>query len=244
MGLGNNFGNNTDKLRPKSALISGLTSVKNSFYLTNKMATHLLNDRDYVIILARSGSSREENHPLYEHWLAAHASLIDLTKKCQELDSDGLTVYEASTPLCKHENTDVKRLADILQRQNTTPDPANLTKINLEEALKDALDDYFQRKASPQAKKGVIIVVVIDENQEDQPVADIIINAANQIEHDEEIGITFIQIGEDLETRVFLSYLDNDLQQLGAKFDIVDTKFWHEIKRSSIVQFLIGAIND
>ncbi|MDF0552383.1 hypothetical protein [Kamptonema sp. UHCC 0994] len=209
------------------------------------MSINLLNDRDYVIILARSGASREQNHPLYEHWLAAQASLIDLAKKCQELDSDGLTVYEASTPLWKYENTDVKRLAEILQRQNTTPDPANLTKIHLQEALSDALSDYFKRKASSKAKKGTIIVVVIDENQEDSKlVAEIIINAANKIARDEEIGISFIQIGEDLEIRKFLTYLDDNLQQVGAKFDIVDTKFWQEIKKSSIVQFLIGAIND
>ena len=209
------------------------------------MATNLLNDRDYIIIIARSGVSREQSHPLYEHWLAAQASLIDLAKKCQELDSDGLTVYEASTPLWKYENTDVKRLAEILQRQNTTPDPANLTKINLQEALSDALRDYFQRKASPKAKKGAIIVVVIDEKQEDgKLVAETIINTANKITKDEEIGISFIQIGEDLETREFLTYLDNNLQQVGAKFDIVDANFWQEIKKSSIVQFLIGAIND
>lgn len=209
------------------------------------MATNLLHDRDYVIILARSGASREQNHPLYEHWLAAQASLIDLAKKCQELDSDGLTVYEASTPLWKYENTDVKRLAEILQRQNTTPDPANLIKISLQEALSDALSDYFKRKASPKAKKGAIIVVVIDEKQEDgKLLAETIINTANKVAKDEEIGISFIQIGEDVETREFLTYLDNNLQQVGAKFDIVDTKFWQEIKRSSIVQFLIGAIND
>lgn len=209
------------------------------------MSINLLNDRDYVIILARSGASREQHHPLYEHWLAAQASLIDLAKKCQELDSDGLTVYEASTPFWKYENTDVKRLAEILQRQNTTPDPANLTKINLQAALSDALSDYFKRKASPKAKKGAIIVVVIDEKQEDgKLVSEMIINTANKITKDEEIGISFIQIGEDLETRDFLTYLDNNLQQVGAKFDIVDANFWQEIKKSSIVQFLIGAIHD
>ncbi|HLO52404.1 MAG TPA: hypothetical protein VK211_28650 [Kamptonema sp.] len=209
------------------------------------MSTNILEDRDYIIIIARSAASREQNHPLYEHWLAAQASLIDLAKKCQELDSDGLTVYEASTPLWKYENTDVKRLAEILQRQNTTPDPQNLTKINLQEALSDAISDYFKRKASPKAKKGAIIVVVIDEKQEDsKPIAANIINAANKVELDQEIGISFIQIGEDLETREFLTYLDNNLQQVGAKFDIVDANFWQEIKKSSIVQFLIGAIND
>lgn len=209
------------------------------------MPTNLLEDRDYIIIIARSAASRDQNHPLYEHWLAAQASLIDLAKKCQELDSDGLTVYEASTPLWKYENTDVKRLAEILQRQNTTPDPENLTKINLHEALGDAISNYFKRKASFKAKKGAIIVVVIDDKQEDgKLVAEIIINTANKIAIDEEIGISFIQIGEDLETREFLTYLDHNLQQVGAKFDIVDANFWQEIKKSSIVQFLIGAVND
>ncbi|MEG4441031.1 hypothetical protein QUB47_26830 [Microcoleus sp. AT9_B5] len=209
------------------------------------MPANLLEDRDYTIIIARSDASRDPQHPWYQEWVEAQASLIDLAKKCQEFDSDGITVYEASTPMWKYKNSNVARLAEILQRQNTEPDSAKPAVINLEEALKETFSDYFSKKTNNRGKKGAIIVAVIDQKPENTAaVAEILVNAANTIDKDEEIGVSFIQIGDDLKTREFLTDLDTNLQGRGARFDIVDTKFWHEIKRSSVVQFLIGAIND
>ena len=209
------------------------------------MPANLLEDRDYTIIIARSDASRHHQHPWYQEWIEAQASLIDLAKKCQQFDSDGITVYEASTPMWEYKNSNVARLAEILQRQNTEPDSANPTEINLEEALKASFSDYFASKSNAKGKKGAIIVAVLDQKPANATaVAEIIISAANKIDKDEEIGVSFIQIGDDLKTREFLTDLDTHLQDRGARFDIVDTKFWHEIKRSSVVQFLIGAIND
>jgi hypothetical protein len=209
------------------------------------MPANLLEDRDYTIIIARGDASRHHQHPWYDEWVEAQASLIDLAKKCQEFDSDGITLYEASTPMWKYKNSNVARLAEILQRQNTEPDSAKPTEINLEEALKASFSDYFANKTDGKGKKGAIIVAVLDEKPAQvAAVAEIIVSAANKIEKDEEIGVSFIQIGDDLKTREFLTDLDTNLQDRGARFDIVDTKFWHEIKRSSVVQFLIGAIND
>ncbi|MEG4088494.1 hypothetical protein [Microcoleus sp. Pol12B4] len=209
------------------------------------MPANLLEDRDYTIIIARSDASRDPQHSWYEEWVEAQASLIDLAKKCQEFDTDGITLYEASTPMWKYKNSNVARLAEILQRQNTEPDSANPTAINLEEALKASFSDYFANKTDGKGKKGAIIVAVLDQKPENTAaVAEIIVSAANKIDKDEEIGVSFIQIGDDVTTRKFLTDLDTNLQGRGARFDIVDTKFWHEIKRSSVVQFLIGAIND
>ena len=209
------------------------------------MPANLLEDRHYTIIIARSDASRDPQHPWYGEWVEAQASLIDLAKKCQEFDTDGITLYEASTPMWKYKNSNVARLAEILQRQNTEPDSAKPTAIHLEEALKETFSDYFASQTNAKGKKGAIIVVVLDEKPEKAAaVAEIIVSATNKIDKDEEIGLSFIQIGDDLKTREFLTDLDTNLQDRGARFDIVDTKFWHEIKRSSVVQFLIGAIND
>ncbi len=58
------------------------------------MSTDLLKDRSYTIVIARSGVSRDQQHPWFNEWIDAQASLIDLAKKCQEFDPDGLTIYE------------------------------------------------------------------------------------------------------------------------------------------------------
>lgn len=45
------------------------------------MPANLLEDRDYTIIIARGDASRHHQHPWYEEWIEAQASLIDLAKK-------------------------------------------------------------------------------------------------------------------------------------------------------------------
>ncbi|MEB3885411.1 hypothetical protein [Lyngbya sp. CCY1209] len=106
---------------------------------------------------------------------------------------------------------------------------------------------YWQRKADGQIKKGgEIMVAVIDYQEADtvEAIANSIIEVTESLESNEDLGISFIQIGDDEFTRKFLTSLDNDLPRMGAKFDIVDTKYWHEIPRQSITQFWVDAIHD
>ncbi|MEB3283130.1 MAG: hypothetical protein VKK42_29840 [Lyngbya sp.] len=210
------------------------------------MSTDLLKNRSYTIIIARSGISRERNHPWFNEWVDAQASLIDLAKKCQEFDPDGLTIYEASSYLIRYEKATVSRLAEVLQENNRSC-ITNVIEINLFEAIADVLNDYFERKANHQTQaKGEIIIVVLDRHSIDGigDLQQLIIKSSQQMDYAEELGITFIQIGDDSTTRRFMTGLDDDLTQVGAKFDIVDTKYWHEVKRTSINQFLIDAILD
>lgn len=210
------------------------------------MSANLLRNRDYIIIVSRCAASRDKKHPWYGDWIEAQASLIDLAKKCNEFDRDGLTLYETSNPIRKYEYTNVVKLAEILQQQNQPPTSELPEKSNLYEALNNALSEYFQRKTKGTAQKsGLIIVVFIDQKQDEiAPMSNLIIEASNQLDRDEEMGITFIQMGDEAITREFLTLLDDDLRSRGAKFDIVDTKYWHEISRKSITEFLTEAIHD
>ena len=206
----------------------------------------LLKDRDYTIIIARSGVSRERNHPWFSEWVNAQASLIDLAKKCQEFDPDGLTIYEVSSFLIKYEHTTVNQLAEILQENNRL-DQVIGTDVNVVEALNDAFKNYFTRKENGELKpKGEIIIVVLDQHGIDGigDIQTLIIKSTQQMEKNDELGLTFIQIGDDQITRNFMTGLDDYLIQVGAKFDIVDTKYWHEVKRQSVTQFLVDAIFD
>jgi hypothetical protein len=210
------------------------------------MSTDLLKDRSYTIIVARSGISRERNHPWFNEWVDAQASLIDLAKKCQEFDPDGLTIYEASSFLKKYEQATVNRLAELLQKNNRS-DATYVIEINVVEAIADVLNHYFERKEHHQTKpKGEIIIVVLDKHGIDGigDIQQLIIKSTQMMDYAEELGITFIQIGDDATTRRFMTGLDYDLTQVGAKFDIVDTKYWHEVQRKSITQFLIDALLD
>jgi hypothetical protein len=206
----------------------------------------LLKNRDYTIILARSLASRNPDHPWYQEWVEAQTSLIDLAKKCQEFSPKGLTLYEASRFLKKYEQTTVAQLAHLLQTNNSTTTIIQ-TDINLVEAVADALSHYFQRKEAGKTQpKGEIIIVVLDQHGIDGigELQNLIVKATTMMEKNEELGITFIQIGDDAMTRQFLTGLDDGLTQVGAEFDMVDTKYWHDIPRRSIIQFLFDAILD
>ncbi len=205
----------------------------------------LLKNRDYTFIFARSPESWSSSSQYYEHWVAAQIKIIDLAKHCQLLDDDGITVYFASSPFIKHANTEVIKLAQLFQVKNP-PETMDLVS-----SLQDALDDYFQRRDAKQTKNGDIILVLVDKiSNEQEFLIDVIMNATEKIdlipgtENSYELGISFLQIGEDPATKEYLTYLDDDLVDAGAKCDIVDTKLWYEIKQKSLTDILIHALVD
>ena len=51
-------------------------------------------------------------------------------------------------------------------------------------------------------------------------------------------------MGEDLAATQFLKKLDDELESVGAKFDIVDTKTCDDLNTMTIQDVLLAAIND
>jgi hypothetical protein len=123
-----------------------------------------------------------------------------------------------------------------------------LGRTEMAEVLNHAFDDYFQRRKSGKTKaNGEIILVVTDGQPENKKsVMKAIIEATKRLDGDEEIGISFIQIGNDSEATTFLKGLDDDIQGLGAKFDIVDTITMEEIEkeRLSLTEVLLRTLED
>ncbi|NEO50196.1 MAG: hypothetical protein F6K55_41390, partial [Moorea sp. SIO4A3] len=68
--------------------------------------------------------------------------------------------------------------------------------------------------------------------------------ASRRIDVDEELAISFIQIGNDLQATKFLKILDDELQNAGAKFDIVDTVTIDQMEDMTLTEVLINAIID
>lgn len=205
------------------------------------MSEASLQNRDYTVILARNASQDAPALPgIEKQWLVAQDSILTLAKKCEEFDSDGLSIYIASTPIQKYEHQTHKALVELLQEGYSSQI------INLADALKVALDNYFRRKASGQTKEnGEIIIVLLDkEPKERMAVVKLLVEATQKMDKAEELGIMFAQVGDDLITRGFLAALDDDLSAAGAKFDIADTKVLKEMEESAITEFLLNAIHD
>lgn len=199
-----------------------------------------LQNRDYTLILDKSGSmSTNDQIGGGSRWEAAQESTLALARKCEQFDPDGITVYTFSSRFKRYENVTASRVAQIFMEN----DPVGST--NLAAVLKDATENYFQRKAAGQTKTGETILVITDGEPDDRrAVIEAIVHATRQMERDEELAISFIQVGSDASATKFLKVLDDQLQSVGAKFDICDTVTMDDMADMSLAEVLLNAIID
>ncbi|BAZ27574.1 hypothetical protein NIES4074_00010 [Cylindrospermum sp. NIES-4074] len=201
----------------------------------------MMSDRDYTLIIDKSGSmSTPDQAGGRSRWDIAQESTIALARKCEQFDPDGITVYLFSGKFKRFENVTAAKVSQIFQEN----DPAGTT--NLASVLQDALRNFFERKAAGQAKpNGETILVITDGEPDDRKaVFEVIIQATRQMERDEELAISIIQVGSDPQATKFLKALDDQLQGVGAKFDICDTITLDDLEDMSLADVLMNAITD
>lgn len=180
----------------------------------------MLENRDYTLIIDKSGSmATPDQKGGRSRWVAAQESTLALASKCEQFDPDGITIYLFSGKFKRYDNVTSAKVTQIF----TENDPSGTT--DLAGVLKNATDDYLQRKAAGQTKpNGETILVVTDGEPDDRKaVMRVIIEVSRRLDRDEELAISFIQVGNDAQATRFLKILDDELQSAGAKFDICDT---------------------
>jgi vWA found in TerF C terminus len=201
----------------------------------------MLENRDYTLIIDKSGSMATADTPNGQsRWIAAQESTFALASKCEKFDPDGITVYLFSGKFRRFDNVTSAKVAQIFQEN----DPVGST--NLTAVLLDAINSYFNQKSAGQAKSGGETILVITDGEPDdrKGVFETIIDATRRMDRDEELAITFIQVGNDSQATKFLQALDDQLQAVGAKFDIVDTITIQDMEDMSLSEVLLNAIND
>jgi hypothetical protein len=201
----------------------------------------MLDNRDYTLIIDKSGSmSTPDQRGGRTRWQEAQESTLALARKCEELDPDGITVYVFSGRFKRYDNVTAAKVEQIFQEN----EPAGRT--DLAGVLQDALNNYFKRKSSGQTQlNGETILAITDGEPDDRKaVMKVIIEASRQIDKDEELAISFIQIGNDRTATQFLKALDDDLVNAGAKFDIVDTLTIDDMEEMTLTEVLMNAIID
>lgn len=205
------------------------------------MASSLLANRDYTLIIDKSGSmSLGDQKNGRSRWDAVQESTLAVARKCEQFDPDGITVYTFAKRFKRYDGVTSSKVAQIFQEN----DPCGTT--DLAAVLQDATENYFQRKRLGQTKpKGETILVITDGEPDDRmAVMRVIIDSTRQMERDEELAISFIQIGSDPQATRFLKALDNELQSIGAKFDVCDTLTIDELEDMSLAEVLMNAILD
>jgi uncharacterized protein with von Willebrand factor type A (vWA) domain len=201
----------------------------------------MLEQRDYTLIIDKSGSmSIRDQQSGKSRWNVMQESTFALASKCEELDPDGITLYLFSGRFRRYDNVTSDKVVQIFQEN----EPSGRTDLAM--VLQDALDNYFQRKDKGETKEnGETILVVTDGEPDDRKaVMKVIIEASRKMDRDEELAISFIQIGSDSQATKFLKILDDELQGAGAKFDIVDTVTIEDMEDMSLTDVLINAVID
>ncbi len=213
-------------------------TIRTQKYLVEKLA---MQERDYTLILDKSGSmSISDGTDGRTRWEIVQESTLALARKCEQFDPDGITVYVFSGKFKRYDDVTSAKVSQIFLEN----DPMGRT--NLAAVLQDATENYFRRKAAGEAKpNGETILVITDGEPDDRKaVFETIINASRQMERDEELAISLIQVGNDREATQFLQALDDRMQTVGAKFDICDTVTLEDMEDMSIVEILTNAIVD
>ncbi|TFI56031.1 VWA domain-containing protein [Mastigocladus laminosus UU774] len=201
----------------------------------------MMSDRDYTLIIDKSGSmSTPDQVGGRSRWEIAQESTLALARKCEQFDPDGITVYLFSGRFKRYDDVTSAKVAQIFLEN----DPSGTT--NLAGVLQDVTNNYFQRKAAGKTKaNGETILVITDGEPDDRKaVFEVIISATRQMERDEELGISIIQVGNDAQATKFLKALDDQMQSVGAKFDICDTITLDDMEDMSLADVLMNAVTD
>ncbi|MGL5036085.1 MAG: vWA domain-containing protein [Microcystaceae cyanobacterium] len=201
----------------------------------------VLKNRDYTLLIDKSSSMATSDEPEGKtRWEIAQESTRALAEKCEEIDPDGITVYVFSGRFRRYDNVTADKVARIYAENEP------MGRTDLASVLQDALENYFQRKTAKETKEnGETLLVITDgEPTDHKAVIRLIIDAAARIDRDEELAISFIQVGKDKKATEFLQLLDDQLQAAKAKFDIVDTLTIEDMKGMSLTDVLLKAITD
>jgi uncharacterized protein with von Willebrand factor type A (vWA) domain len=200
--------------------------------------SELLENKDLTVIIDKSGSMFSKDMGDKTRWEAAQESTFALASKAAKFDPDGITLYTFSSNHKRFDNVELDAVNKVFES-----DPSGTT--NLGPCLADAFSNYFERKKMGKGKTGEIFIVITDGAPDSQKsVEQAIVEASKQVDHDKEIGVTFVQVGHDNGATRFLEHLDDNLTNVGAKYDIVDTIKIADIDDKPLTEVLLNALTD
>ena len=211
--------------------------------MDKETAKKLIGERDYALIIDRSGSMHTEDAGASKdksRWESVKEDSISVAHKLVELNPDGLYFQFFSTAPVLFGLVSPAKVEEAFK----STEPGGSTNLHL--ALAAQLDDYLQRKAAGKTKpQGEAIFVVTDGQPDDRDkVAQVIVNTTKRLTSPDELNITFIQVGQDAGASAFLNFLDDDLEKKGAKYDIVDTLTMDALGSKNMTQVIIDAVTE
>ncbi|KAL8705721.1 MAG: hypothetical protein Q9201_001155 [Fulgogasparrea decipioides] len=162
-------------------------------------------------------------------WKTAAKVLADVASIAVKYDRNGVDLRFLNEYLEDDERKNLvsaDQVMDLFSR--VTPNGPTLTADILEEELSEYMHEYTHDRH----KKSLNLIVLTDgEPEPGQKVEDVIVKYANKLRdadaHPFQVGIQFVQIGNDTAAARFLKFLDDKLKgEHGLDRDMVDTVRW------------------
>ncbi|KAE8225452.1 hypothetical protein CF319_g1809 [Tilletia indica] len=219
----------------------------------------LLKSYDCVFIVDDSSSMHVNEQPDGSmgpsRWDEARDALAGVVELARHYDEDGVDIVflnSEATLLGTKDAAAVRTLFDSIDPQGPTPTGERLEMLMLD--YWEKLDSYSERKKrgaltpgeSPPKKLNYIIIT--DGRPTDEP-SDVIVNCARRLDEGRyplsQIGIQFLQVGNDPEATRALNELDDELSKVHKVRDMVDTTTYAGMMLSTeaITKALLGGIN-
>ncbi|WVR08112.1 hypothetical protein IAU60_005158 [Kwoniella sp. DSM 27419] len=198
-----------------------------------------------------------------ERWSEARLALMEVAEIAARYDENGVDIYFLNSKRVGKELKAADEVEDLFR--GLTPKGATPIGLRLETILRNYMSRLERSQASsPGAEplspgiegigtseeivKAMNLIVVTDGAPTDDPES-VIINCAKRLDRGEfplsQVGIQFLQIGDDSEAREALQELDDGLSSAHGVRDMVDTVLYagEEMTAGLIIKALLGGIN-
>ena len=145
-------------------------------------------------------------------WDSVAEAAFGLAVGVEAFDPDGIEVYLFASKVKELGSATSQTVADLFA-QNQPFGSTNLAGL---------LNTVLLKKWKPEVP--MTLLVITDGKPDDMAAAaQTLIEATKRMEADEQLAVSFVQVGDDTGATNFLTFLDDELLSMGAKFDIVDT---------------------
>ena len=186
--------------------------------------------RDYILAVDASSSMLMRLPDGRSRWSTVLNAASTLADGVKDLDPDGLDVYTFATRVKKLGNASAQGITELFAKQ------APFGSTNLAGLLNLVLRPW-------QPHKPTTLLVITDGQPNDQvAAAHELIVATQKMSTEDQLAVSFVQIGDDPTATQFLHFLDDELVKRGAKFDVVDTVTVQSFGDRSLEEVLMEAI--
>ena len=219
-------------------------SAQGSFTLNVKQAVQqrakqALQGRDLVVLIDRSGSMGTTDCPqAVSRWEWCKQQTMQLSADVQQVFPRGFSVVLFNNHTKAIDNADWHTIAEAFQ--NNQPDGGTDTAG----AVSAQFQNYWAHKKDNETSTKPLVVLVITDGAPNDPnrLRKTLIAAANDITRADEISVVFVQVGEDNQASAYLEDMTRNLNQEGAKFNIVRSVLFETVEQRGLFNALADAL--